>query len=797
MVCGVDSRRIPLVSRLAVLLAIGGLLGTAQTVAPQVSSSSLTFHAVADGPSPPAQLLSVITPDGSPFSFAVLADAGTPGTDAPGWLLLSRSVASAPAQIRVSVDQTGLSPGSYSGRIQLTDTQGRALGIVISVTLNVAQGAARLAASPSRVSISTTVAAGTVDAGILVRNTGAGSLAPVTVTVAPGAPWLTGSVDSCDSICVVRIRAFAGGIGPGEYFGIIRINTAIGSQEIPVSLLLSDHGPILEPAGDELQFEVTQGSGLIDSRAISVANAGDLQALWSADVIDGRPWLSISPASGSTAAGTAAMLTVSSNAANMAAGTYGGLIRFNLPGASNAAFYLPVILRVNATGTAATPILSTGGVVITPQSLSGAGPIQVGLSASSANPVAFQTSVQGASWLSVTPPHGLVASPQPAQLTLGADGNNLTVGFYNGLINVSFGSTNIRTLNVGFVPPSSDACGPQSLRLIETGTPDNFAARAGFPLPLEAAIIDDCGNPVTNAFVFVTFSNGDPGLALHSAGGGRYTGTWTPANSAPAGSSTSVAFRAFAPNLRPAFYELIGNVSSDTAPTIVAGGVVNNFFPQSGAPIAPGTAIQIFGAAFGKGTSQGTLTGGRLSTSLQGVSVKIGGIDAPLYYSSTGQINAMAPAELQPHRQHQVIVNVNGIYSKPETINVAPARPGIATFPDNKVIAQDANYNLVTAQSPAHAGDMIILYLTGMGVTVPPVPTGVPAPRSPLAEVMIKPQVTIGGTPAQVIFAGLSPDSVGLYQINVVIPAGAKAGDLPVIVTQNSVAANTAIVPVR
>jgi uncharacterized protein (TIGR03437 family) len=362
---------------------------------------------------------------------------------------------------------------------------------------------------------------------------------------------------------------------------------------------------------------------------------------------------------------------------------------------------------------------------------------------------------------------------------------------------VSFGNTNIRTLNIGFVPPSQDACGQQNLHLIETGTPDNFTARAGFPLTLEATIIDDCGNPVTNAFVFVTFSNGDPGLALTATGGGRYAGTWTPVNSSLAGASTSVAFRAFAANLKPASYELIGTVNSDSVPMILPGGVVNNFFPQSGAPIAPGTAIHIFGSAFGKGTAQGTLSGGRLSTNLQGVSVKIGGIDAPLYYSSGGQINAMAPAELQPHRQHQVIVYVNGVYSKPETINVAPARPGIATFPDNKVIAQDANYNLVTAQNPAHRGDMIILYLTGMGATVPPVATGVPAPRSPLAEVMLKPQVTIDGTPAQVVFAGLSPDSVGLYQINVVIPPGAKAGDLTVVVTQNSVSANTALVPVR
>ena len=59
------------------------------------------------------------------------------------------------------------------------------------------------------------------------------------------------------------------------------------------------------------------------------------------------------------------------------------------------------------------------------------------------------------------------------------------------------------------------------------------------------------------------------------------------------------------------------------------------------------------------------------------------------------------------------------------------------------------------------------------------------------------PQVTIGGAAASVLFAGLTPGTVGLYQVNVVVPATATTGSLALVVTQGDQTANQTNLPVN
>jgi uncharacterized protein (TIGR03437 family) len=90
------------------------------------------------------------------------------------------------------------------------------------------------------------------------------------------------------------------------------------------------------------------------------------------------------------------------------------------------------------------------------------------------------------------------------------------------------------------------------------------------------------------------------------------------------------------------------------------------------------------------------------------------------------------------------------------------------------------------------------MYLLGMGETNPKMATGVAAPSSPpFALVTTQPDVKINGVSVPVFYAGLTPGTVGLYQINSKIPDDAPDGQLPLTVTQGDASANEVVIPVR
>ena len=77
----------------------------------------------------------------------------------------------------------------------------------------------------------------------------------------------------------------------------------------------------------------------------------------------------------------------------------------------------------------------------------------------------------------------------------------------------------------------------------------------------------------------------------------------------------------------------------------------------------------------------------------------------------------------------------------------------------------------------------------------PSVPTG--AAWQTASQTVIPVHVSIGGTDAQVWYAGVTPGYTGLYQVNVQIPDGTPAGAQPLVVTENGVDSNTVTVAVQ
>lgn len=237
------------------------------------------------------------------------------------------------------------------------------------------------------------------------------------------------------------------------------------------------------------------------------------------------------------------------------------------------------------------------------------------------------------------------------------------------------------------------------------------------------------------------------------------------------------------------------------APAINDNGVVDAASSQVGGGLAPGSYITIYGTALSDATHYLSTT--FLPFSMSGASVSFyapdGSKDWPgrLWYVSPTQINVQIPWEVQGQTSVQMAVNI-GDWSVPYTIPIAPALPAMFLYGGNLAVAQDEHYQLVTTSNPVRHGRFIHIYANGLGPVDHTPLSGEATPFDPLARTLSIPAVSIGGVAApDVLFSGLTPGSIGLYQIDVVIPQDAPSGLQAVTITQNGVASQVAYLPVE
>jgi uncharacterized protein (TIGR03437 family) len=427
---------------------------------------------------------------------------------------------------------------------------------------------------------------------------------------------------------------------------------------------------------------------------------------------------------------------------------------------------------------------------------------------SSDQSVAFQaaaSSDDGSDWLSIDSSNGFASTQAPGKVTVTVNHSKLQPGVYTGDVSVSFSNPVIRTENITLVvlpqnavlastddkdgPRSATNCTGRKLAVNSSALANAFSSPAGWPTSLNIRVTDDCGSAVASARVVATFSNGDPAMAmkLNNPTGADYTATWAPTNATP---QMTVTVTALAQGLETATTKMIGTVGANIAPNLQSNSTVNNLnLDSAGAALAPGTVAQVSGGALAPVTETPGLL--PLATSFANTSVLIGLHAAPIYFVSDRQINIQIPTELQTDGQYSILVSSGAAFTLPDTIAITSVSPGLLN------LAQHADFRTVTAQSPVVPGELITLYLVGMGATDRTVPSGTTSPATPLANVTARPTVSIGGREAEVVFAGLTPGSVGLYQINIRTPENLPSGVASLTVTQGDAASNTVTIPIR
>ena len=192
-------------------------------------------------------------------------------------------------------------------------------------------------------------------------------------------------------------------------------------------------------------------------------------------------------------------------------------------------------------------------------------------------------------------------------------------------------------------------------------------------------------------------------------------------------------------------------------------------------PFAPNSIVTIFGSGLSRssqGLTAGDIVNNTLPTELNGTHVYVDGPPAPLLYVSDSQVNFLVPGN-QLDGDVKIRVVREGLTGPEVTVTLVDAAPALFQTAAGYAVAAHVDNSLIAPGSPAQAGEIIVVYACGLGRTQPnPVPGVIPQ-NAAVIQRLSDLQVYLGGTaidPASIQYAGLTPGSAGLYQINLVLP---------------------------
>ena len=237
-------------------------------------------------------------------------------------------------------------------------------------------------------------------------------------------------------------------------------------------------------------------------------------------------------------------------------------------------------------------------------------------------------------------------------------------------------------------------------------------------------------------------------------------------------------------------YALPNSVTGN--PSITPGGVKDA--ARGGPVVSRGGLASIYGTNLAGFTTKNNYV--PVSTYLGGVRVSVGVRYAPLIFVSPTQINFQVPFETPVSSGVPVTVTRDGIASAPVNAAVADYAPQVFVYgAAQDPIAVHVNGALVTAANPVTAGEVIVVFGTGVGaVSKQPATGGTTGPFEDAPTATLTPTVTVGGARGQVLFAGLTPGFVGLAQFNIKLPTADALPPqslLPLVISFGSAASTT------
>jgi trimeric autotransporter adhesin len=630
----------------------------------------------------------------------------------------------------------------------------------------------------------------------------------VTCSSASSGCWITIPITSgsirASSRTAITATIDPTALPPGTYTANVAITItpqggSASTVNVPVTLALAPTGPYLMLSQSGLQFQAAPGATVTTAQTIAVTNAGDGSLAFTATASTAQGnWLSVSPVSG-TVTTSPAQVTITANPSGLAPGVYSGLVQFTASGGVNGTQSLEVTLTVSAAGPP--PFLSSNALIFVANAGSNPAPQMVQLfnpTGQALTPSASIAYAGGSGWFTASTSGETVTSAQPLSEMINVTSASLAPGVYLGSMDIHLMETDEDELVEVVLIVRGSGCSPTRLLPVITNLGGGFDVLAGLPVPLVIEAVDDCGSRLTSGSAMAYFPGGDLGVPLTASAPGQWSGTWLPhATTTTAPATVGILATANGTALFGSA-GVMGTIEENpSAPVVFSGGVVSSAsFAE--APLAPGARVSIFGSNLAATPASNNTS--PYPITLGGTQVLLGGEALPLQVATSGLINAIIPYDLPVGVPQQLIVQQGSQLAMPETLVLAAAQPAVFTQNESGtglgvvvVIRPNGSVFENNASNPATAGDLLVIYATGLGLVSPAVPDADAAPLSPPSNTVDPVTVTIGGVAANVAFAGLAPEFVAAYQVNAIVPAGIAPGaSVPLIVS----AAGASSVPV-
>lgn len=222
----------------------------------------------------------------------------------------------------------------------------------------------------------------------------------------------------------------------------------------------------------------------------------------------------------------------------------------------------------------------------------------------------------------------------------------------------------------------------------------------------------------------------------------------------------------------------VAQISGSAGSPVYSSSSIVNAATQTPMALAPNTLATIYGTdlAFStRSVMSADLAESAMPTELDGVQVWFNSQPCPLFYISPTQINFLIPYRIATAPAWIIVAN-NGHAGLPAQIQIHNTSPGLFLWGNNQPVAVHLNGDLISDSSPALPGEIVVIFAAGLGHTLPDLPDGQLATSAYPIRLAPQFQVLLDGVacpPGSILYAGLAPDFIGLYQINLKLPSDA------------------------